>query len=121
MTADELNAAITRAYIEFTTAAQDSSTTRVTFEIQASDNATAFAATPFNLHARPTYSQSVDWTIDYPWATVDQAHQSAELKDLVQKVVHQYGIQFTSLNRNDRKEIDRYISSLVRGDLPEAG
>ncbi len=85
------NAAVTRAYIEFTTAAQDSSTTKLTFEVQASDNAPAFAATAFNLHSRPTYSQSVDWTIDFPWVTVDQVHQSAELKDLVQKVVSRNG------------------------------
>lgn len=31
---------------------------------------------------------------------------------------HQYGIHFTCLGRNDRKEIDRYITSLVRGDMP---
>lgn len=33
---------------------------------------------------------------------------------------HQYGIQFTSLSRNDRKEIDRYITSLVRGEMSES-
>jgi len=33
---------------------------------------------------------------------------------------HQYGIHFTCLGRNDRKEIDRYISSLVRGEVSES-
>jgi len=33
---------------------------------------------------------------------------------------HQYGIQFTSLSRSHRNEIDRYISSLIRGDVKEA-
>lgn len=32
---------------------------------------------------------------------------------------HQYGIQFTVLSGNDRKEIDRYITSLVRGEMSE--
>jgi hypothetical protein len=85
------NAAITRAYIEFTAAAPDATATKITFEIQASDSAPAFADTAFNLHSRPTYSQSVEWTIDFPWVTVDQVHQSAELKDLVQKVVSRSG------------------------------
>jgi len=33
---------------------------------------------------------------------------------------YQYGIHFSCLGRNDRKEIDRYISSLVRGELPDS-
>lgn len=33
---------------------------------------------------------------------------------------HQYGIHFTCLGRNDRKEIDRYITSLVRGEMAES-
>jgi hypothetical protein len=85
------NASITRAYIEFTAAAQDSTATTLTIEVQASDNAPAFVATPFNLQSRPTYSQTVAWRVDFPWVTVDQVHQSAELKDLVQKVVGRSG------------------------------
>ncbi|HZV82231.1 MAG TPA: response regulator [Geobacteraceae bacterium] len=31
---------------------------------------------------------------------------------------HQYGIQFTTLDRYYRKEIDKYISSIVRNEIP---
>jgi CheY-like chemotaxis protein len=31
---------------------------------------------------------------------------------------HQYGIQFVNLDRYFRKEIDRYISSIIRNELP---
>lgn len=31
---------------------------------------------------------------------------------------HQYGIQFTTLDRYYRKEIDKYIASIVRNELP---
>ncbi len=34
---------------------------------------------------------------------------------------HLYGIQFTSLGRTYREELDNYIASMVRNDLPEDG
>jgi hypothetical protein len=85
------NAPITRAYIEFTTADQDSTGTTFSIEAVAQDNPAVFANALFNVSARPVYSQAVDWVMNYAWSTVDQAHQSADITALVQKLVNRSG------------------------------
>jgi hypothetical protein len=58
----------------------------------ASDNASAFTTAPFSLMLTNTYSTpKVNWVVDYPWVTVDQVHQTAELKSIVQKIVDRSG------------------------------
>jgi len=85
------NAPITRAYIEFTTAGQDSSSTTFTMEAVAQDNPAAFTTGDFNISVRPVYSQSVDWVMNYGWLTTDEVHQSADITVLVQKLVNRSG------------------------------
>jgi hypothetical protein len=85
------NAGITRAYIEFTVAGSDSSNTTLTIEAQAADNPVEFTASAMNIRERVTYATSVDWYINYAWQTENAVHQSAELKDLVQKIVNRSG------------------------------
>ncbi|MFO7708365.1 MAG: PilC/PilY family type IV pilus protein [Desulfobacterales bacterium] len=85
------NAGITRAYIEFTVAGSDSSNTTLTIEAQAADNPVEFTATLMDIRNRVTYADSVDWYVNYPWQTEDAVHQSAEIKDLVQKIVNRSG------------------------------
>ena len=85
------NAPITRAYIEFTTADQDSTGTTFSIEAVAQDNPAVFTNALFNVSARPVYSQAVDWVMNYAWSTVDQAHQSADITALVQKLVNRSG------------------------------
>ena len=85
------NAPITRAYIEFTTADQDSTGTTFSIEAVAQDNPAVFTNALFNVSARPVYSQAVDWVMNYAWSTVDQAHQSADVTALVQKLVNRSG------------------------------
>lgn len=85
------NAGITRAYIEFTAAAVDAGDTVFTIEAQAADNPSEFAALPWNIHVRPTYTHSINWQMNYSWSTVDQVHQTADIKDLVQKLVNRSG------------------------------
>jgi hypothetical protein len=85
-------APITRAYIEFAADGQDTAPTTFTIEGVASDNAPAFTTAPFNLMLTNTYSTpKVNWVVDYPWVTVDQVHQTAELKSIVQKIVDRSG------------------------------
>ncbi|MEJ5357745.1 MAG: PilC/PilY family type IV pilus protein [Desulfobacterales bacterium] len=85
------NAGIIRAYIEFTTAAVDAGDTVFTIEAQAADNPSEFTALPWNIHVRPTYTQTIGWQMNYAWSTVDQVHQTADIKDLVQKLVNRSG------------------------------
>jgi len=85
------NAGISRAYIEFTAAAADGGETVFTIEAQAADNPSEFAALPWNIHVRPTYTQTVSWPMNYAWSTVGEAHQTADIKDLVQKLVNRSG------------------------------
>jgi hypothetical protein len=85
------NAGIIRAYIEFTVAGSDSSNTTLTIEAQAADNPTEFTTTVMDIRNRVTYAASVDWYVNYAWQTEDAVHQSAELKDLVQKIVNRSG------------------------------
>ena len=85
-------APITRAYIEFAADGQDTAPTIFTIEGVAADNAPAFTTAPFNLLLTNTYSTpKVNWVVDYPWVTVDQVHQTAELKSIVQKIVDRSG------------------------------
>jgi hypothetical protein len=85
------NAPITRAYIEFTTKGQDSTTTTFKIEGQASDNAGAFTTSSFNVSVRPTYSTEVDWLVNYPWLTENEVHQTADVTAIVQKIVKRDG------------------------------
>jgi hypothetical protein len=85
------NAGITRAYIEFTVAGSDSSNTTLTIEAQAADNPVEFTTSVMDIRNRITYATSVDWYVNYAWQTEDAVHQSAELKDLVQKIVNRSG------------------------------
>jgi type IV pilus assembly protein PilY1 len=85
------NAPITRAYIEFTTAGQDSASTTFTIEAVAQDNPAAFTTGDFNISVRPVYSQSVDWVMNYGWLTTNEVHQSADITALVQKLVNRSG------------------------------
>ena len=85
------NAPITRAYIEFTTAAQDSTNTTFSIEAVAQDNPAVFTTGTFNVSTRPVYSQAVDWVMNYAWLTTDEVHQSADITALVQKLVDRSG------------------------------
>jgi hypothetical protein len=85
------NAPITRAYVEFTAAAMDSSNTTFTVEAEAQDNPAAFTTGLFNISSRHFYSQTVDWPATYAWSTVGQAHQTADVTALVQKLVNRGG------------------------------
>lgn len=85
------NAPITRAYIEFTTAGQDSANTTFSIEAVAQDNPAVFTTGTFNISTRPVYSQAVDWVMNYAWLTTDEVHQSADITALVQKLVDRSG------------------------------
>ena len=85
------NAPITRAYIEFTTAGQDSANTTFSIEAVAQDNPGVFTTGIFNIATRPVYSQAVDWAMNYAWVTTDEVHQSADITALVQKLVNRSG------------------------------
>ena len=85
------NAPITRAYIEFTTDRQDSTSTTLTIEAVAQNSPVAFSNGLFNLSALPVYSQAVDWAVNYPWTTLGQTHQSADITALIQKLVDRPG------------------------------
>jgi hypothetical protein len=87
------NAQITRAYIELTADKIDPISTSLTIRGQGGDNAPAFSTAAFDLSSRPTYVTTVTWTIDYPWSTPGQVHQSPELKEIVQKIVSRPGWQ----------------------------
>jgi hypothetical protein len=85
------NAPITRAYIEFATAGQDSANTTFSIEAVAQDNPGVFTTGIFNISTRPVYSQAVDWVMNYAWLTTDEVHQSADITALVQKLVNRSG------------------------------
>ena len=85
------NAPITRAYIEFSTAGQDSANTTFSIEAVAQDNPTAFTTGIFNISILPVYSEAVDWVMNYAWVTTDEVHQSADITALVQKLVDRSG------------------------------
>ncbi len=85
------NAPITRAYIEFSTAGQDSANTTFSIEAVAQDNPTAFTTGIFNISTLPVYSEAVNWVMNYAWVTTDEVHQSADITALVQKLVDRSG------------------------------
>jgi type IV pilus assembly protein PilY1 len=85
------NAPITRAYIEFSTAGQDSANTTFAIEAVAQDNPGVFTTGIFNISTRPVYSEAVNWVMDYAWLTTDEVHQSADITALVQKLVDRSG------------------------------
>jgi hypothetical protein len=85
------DAPITRAYIEFTTAGEDVANTGFTIEAEAHDNPAGFTEAVFNISSRPFYNQTVSWPVAYPWATLNEAHQTADVTALVQKLVNRSG------------------------------
>ena len=85
------NAPITRAYIEFSTAGQDSANTTFSIEAVAQDNPTVFTTGIFNISTLPVYSEAVNWVMNYAWVTTDEVHQSADITALVQKLVDRSG------------------------------
>src|SRR5512137_76153 len=85
------DAPITRAYIEFTTAGADAANTSFTMEAEAQDNPAGFTEAVFNISSRHFYSQTVSWPMTYPWATLNEVHQSSDVTALVQKLVSRSG------------------------------
>jgi hypothetical protein len=84
-------AAITKAYIEFTADGTDSTGTTFTIEGDYAENAATFTTAAGSISVRDVYAASVSWAIYYAWQTIDQLHQSAELKSLVQLMVNRSG------------------------------
>jgi hypothetical protein len=79
---------ITRAYIEFATAASDAATTNFTIEVQGSSAVSPFTTAFGDISGRNVYNQKVEWKVDYAWETVDQVRQSADISTLVQWMVN---------------------------------
>ena len=57
----------------------------------AQDNPAVFTEAVFNISSRPFYNQTVSWPVNYPWATLNEAHQTADVTVLVQKLVNRCG------------------------------
>jgi hypothetical protein len=85
------NATITQAYIEFTTAGQDSANTTFKIETVAQDNPTVFTSGAFNITTRPVYNTAVNWVMNYPWAIIDETHQSADIAAFIKMLVDRPG------------------------------
>lgn len=85
------NSAIVTAYIEFTAAGADSAPTAFIFEGDYAENPATFSSAAGNISGRDVYSTTVTWNVDYAWQNVDQLHQSADLKSIVQKMVNRPG------------------------------
>jgi PKD repeat protein len=83
-------ATITAAYLEFETDESGSSLTTVTIAAEASNNASAFTSSNYNLTGRPTTLASVGWNIPV-WDTINQKHPSPDLSTMVQEVVDRTG------------------------------
>jgi hypothetical protein len=81
---------ITAAYLEFETDETGSSPSTVNIVAEASNNASAFASSNYNLTGRPATLASVSWNIP-AWDTVNQKHQSPDLSSVVQEVVDRSG------------------------------
>jgi type IV pilus assembly protein PilY1 len=85
------NAAITNAYIEFTTDGQDSGSTSFTIEGIASDNAAGFTDSSFDLSSKPVFSTPVEWDVNFDWLTLDAVHQGPNISAIIQKLVDRDG------------------------------
>ena len=86
-------ATITNAYIQFTVDETGSSTTNLTIKGQATDNASTFTSSRYNISNRPLTTAAVAWNPP-AWTTVGQAgmnQQTPELKDIVQEIVNRPG------------------------------
>lgn len=85
------NAAITNAYIEFTTDDQDSGSTSFTIEGIASDNAAGFTDSSYDLSSKPVFSTPVEWDVNFDWLTLDAVHQGPNISAIIQKLVDRDG------------------------------
>jgi hypothetical protein len=85
------HAAIVKAHIEFTAAGADATATAFTIEGDYAENPAAFTTASASISSRDVYATSVNWSVDYAWQNVDQVHQSADLKAIVQKMVDRAG------------------------------
>lgn len=83
-------ATISRAYLEFTTDETGSATTSADIRAQASDNASPFSTTNYNVSSRTTTNAMVHWSIP-SWDIVGQVHQSPDLSSLLQEVINRAG------------------------------
>ncbi len=86
-------AIIQSASIQFTNSVATSGSATLFFRVEASDDAPAFTATPFNISARPPTGAVVHWD-PLAWNTVGQAgadQRTLDLKTLVQDVVDRAG------------------------------
>jgi PKD repeat protein len=83
-------ATITATYLEFETDETGSSLTTVTIAADATDNASAFTSSNYNLTGRPATLASVGWNIP-AWDTLNQKYQSPDLSTVVQEVVNRTG------------------------------
>lgn len=82
-------ATITNAYLQFTNDESESETTNVTIYGQASDNATTFTNTDFDITNRTKTSASVNWSPS-AWTVVNEAstnQQSPNLKSIIQEII----------------------------------
>ncbi|MGH7410861.1 MAG: DUF2341 domain-containing protein, partial [Candidatus Methylomirabilis sp.] len=87
-------ATITNAYVEFTATEAKSSTTSLTFEGEASDNAPTFCCSPttanWNITSRPKTSASATWSNVPSWSA-GVAYQTPNLSAVIQEIVDRSG------------------------------
>ena len=88
-------AIIQNAYIQFEVDENPNEAGTVTFEIEASDNASTFTSTAFNVSSRPRVAAvSVNWSNIPLWTVIDAQgpdQRTPDLKTLVQAVVNRSG------------------------------
>jgi len=86
-------AAITSAYVQFTTDQAKSIATQLTIAGQASDNALGFTTTAANISSRPRTTNTVAWA-PVPWTIVNEAgpnQRTPNLASIVQQIVNRPG------------------------------
>ena len=84
-------AAITNAYIEFTTQQVYSGSTDLTFHAQAADDPTTFTTTNSDITNRSKSAASVTWNSVPAWNTIGETHRTPDLSAIIQETVDRSG------------------------------
>lgn len=84
-------AKIVSAYIEFTTDEKDSGTTNLTIKGEASDDASGFSSSDYELSSRNKTSATVTWSDLDSWNSIDEEHKTPDLSSIVQEIVNRQG------------------------------
>ena len=82
---------ISSAYIEFETDETDSTATSLTIYGQDIDNAPQFSSTAYDISSRTDTTASVAWNDIPSWDTVNEKHQTPDLKAIVGEIVNRDG------------------------------